>query len=250
MICQKVMGMRNIDDVRKSVEELLMEEFGIRPDVRVFAFGGGAGRIASYLAENKIDGAKIIAINADERGLEQVTADKKMLLGKDVLGEHKDTEGEVKVAEYIIDRSKAWILEEANNADVVILLASLGGGMGTGGILETAKILKERVKKPIVAIMVLPFSIEGDRRKLAIETVNRIKEIVTKTIVLDSDTFLKTPNVKVTKAYQIMYERIYDFIAKITNITRMEIEKKFREMYLTEIDAVVEKTYSEMLVAA
>ena len=47
-----------------------------------------------------------------------------------------------------------------------------------------------------------------------------------------------------------MYERIYDFIAKITNITRMEIEKKFREMYLTEIDAVVEKTYSEMLVAA
>jgi len=242
--------MRNIDDVRKSVEELMMEEFGIRPDVRVFAFGGGAGRAASYLAENKISGAKIIAINADERGLEQINADKKMLLGKDVLGEHSDTEGEVKVAEYIIDRSKAWILEEANNADVVVLLASLGGGMGTGGILETAKILRERTKKPIVAILILPFSIEGERRRLALEATRRIKEIVTKTIVLDSDTFFKTPNVKVTKAYEIMYERIHDVISKIANITRVEIEKKFREMYLTEIDAAVEKAYSEMLVAA
>ncbi len=250
MICQKVMGMRNIDDVRKNVEDLLMEEFGISPDVRVFAFGGGGGRIASYLADRGISGAKIIAINADEKGLGEINADKKMLLGKDVLGEHKDTAGEVKVAEYIIDRSKAWILEEASSADVIVLLAALGGGMGTGGILETAKILKERTKKPVVAIMVLPFSIEGERRKMAIEAVNRIKEIVTKCIVLDSDTFFKTPNVKVTMAYEIMYERIYDLISKITNITRVEIERKFRELYLSEIDAVVEKVYSEMLVAA
>jgi len=242
--------MRDIDDVRKNVEELLIEEFGIRPDVRVFAFGGGAGRIASYLTEKKIDGAKIIAINVDENGLKNVSADKKMLLGKDVLGEHRDTEGEVKVAEYIIDKSKAWIMEEANNADVIVLLASLGGGMGTGGIIETAKILKERVKKPIVAIMILPFSIEERRRKIAIETANRIREIVTKAIILDSDTLLMSPNLPVAKAYGIMYERIHDFIAKITNITRLEIEKKFRELYLSEVDAVVEKVYNEMMIAA
>ncbi len=242
--------MRDIESVRKDVEELLMDEFGIRPDVRVFAFGGGAGRIVSYIAEKKIEGTRIIAINTDEKGLESVTADKKMLLGKDVLGEHKDANGEVKVGEYIINRNRAWIIEEASNADVIVLLASLGGGTGTGGIVETARILKERFNKPIVAITVLPFSIEGKRREIAMHAVQELKNLVTKQIVLDSDLLLNTPGLKVEDAYRTLYDEISNFVAKIANVTRREIEKKFREIYLSDMNAVVEEVYNNILVAA
>ncbi len=243
-------GMRNLDEVRKNIEELLIEEFSIRPDVRVFAFGGGAGRIASFIAKKKIEGVRVIAINTDERGLEKIEADKKMHLGKDILGEHKDSNGETKVAEYIISRNKAWILEEADNADVIVLLAALGGGTGTGGILETAKIIKEKYEKPVVAIMLLPFSIEGKRRDIALETVSKVKTLVTKSIVLDSDIILQKPNVKVTEAYNIIYDEISNFVEKITNVTRREIEKQFREMYLSEVDSIVEEVYNNMLIAA
>jgi len=243
-------GMRDLDEVRKNIEEMLMEEFSVRPDVRLFAFGGGAGRIASFIANKKIEGVRVIAINTDEKGLESIDADKKMRMGKDVLGEHKDANGEVKVAEYIISRNKAWILEEANNADVIVLLAALGGGTGTGGILETAKMLKERIDKPIVSIMVLPFSIEGERRKIAIETASKVKELVTKSIVLDSDILLQKPSLKVSDAYKVMYDEISNFIERITNVTRREIEKKFREMYLSEVDTIVKEVYNNMLIAA
>ena len=243
-------GMRDIDEVRKNIEEVLIEEFSIRPDVRILAFGGGAGRIASFIANKKIEGVRVVAINTDEKGLNEIDADKKMHMGKDVLGEHRDTNGETKVAEYIISRNKAWILEEVNNADVIVLLAALGGGTGTGGILETARIIKERFNKPVVAIMILPFSIEGERREIALETVSEVKALVTKSIVLDSDILLQKPSLKVSDAYKVMYDEISNFIERITNVTKREIEKKFREMYLSEVDTIVEEVYNNMLIAA
>ncbi len=242
--------MRNIDDVRKDIEELLMEEFGIRPDVRVFAFGGGAGRIASYITKKRIEGTKVIAINTDERGLEDVNADKKMLLGKDVMGEHKDTNGEVKVGEYIINRNRAWILEEAANADVIVLIAALGGGTGTGGILEAARILKERLNKPIIAITLLPFKVEKERRDKAETVLQELRDKVTKLVVLDNELLLKHRRLTVLKAYETLYDEISNFVAKIANITRREIEKKFREIYLKDIDSVVEEAYSSVMIAA
>ncbi len=242
--------MPDMNEIKKSVEEILVEEFGIKPDVRVFAFGGGAGRVASYLYRKGIQGARIIAVNVDERGLEEVEADKKMLLGKDVLGEHQDTNGEIKVAEYVISRSKAWLLEEARNADVVILISSLGGGMGTGGLLETLRILKEETNKIVITVAILPFSIEGDRRRAALSALEEIKRYSTKCIVLDSDVLLSYPKVRVSKAYEIMYQEIYEFVARITNITRIEIEKKFREIYLKDMDAIVEEAYRNILIAA
>lgn len=242
--------MHNMDKIKKNVEELLIEEFGIKPDVRVFAFGGGGGRAASYIYKKGIQGARVIAVNVDEKGLQEVEADKKMLLGKDVLGEHKDTNGEEKVAEYIVSRSKAWILEEAKNADVVVLLSSLGGGMGTGGLLETIKILKENTNKLVITIVILPFSIETKRRERALTALEKIKRYSSKCIVLDSDILLSHPKVKVSRAYEIMYEEIYNFVAKITNITRVEIEKKFREIYLKDMDAIVEEAYRSVLIAA
>ena len=242
--------MQEIENIKKSVEDLMVEEFGVKPDVKVFTFGGGAGNIATYLYKKGIEGTKIIAINVDEKGLSKVEADKKMLLGKDILGEHEDTEGEQKVAEYIINRSRAWILEEARDADVVVLIASLGGGMGTGGILETLKILKENTNALAVTIAVLPLSIEIDRRKRAMDTLEKIKEYSTQCIVIDSDIILEHPKVKVSRAYEIMYGEIYDFVVRITNITRVEIERKFREIYLKDMDTIVEEVYKEMMIAA
>ena len=241
--------MREVAEISRNVEELLAEEYGIRPDVRVFAFGGGACRVASYLAQRNIEGARIIAVNADERGMESVNADKKMLLGKDVLGEHSDTNGEVKVGEYIVNRNRAWLIEEARQADVIVLLSSLGGGMGTGGVLEAARVFSD-LGKPMVAITILPFSVEAERRRMAEEKLEELRSMVTRIFVLDSDSILAEPNEKLISAYQALYERVGHFVEKIASITKRAIENKFRELYLGDVKEIVEETYNRVLLPA
>ena len=235
----------DLEKVKEEVRRIMNRELGIVPRVKVFAFGGGGNRIADYLSRQGIDDVKIIAINADGKVYE-INANKTMHVGKEVLGVHTDTNGEVRVAEYIIDGVKAWILEEARNADVAILVASLGGGMGTGGLLETLRILKKHTDVPVLSIAVLPFSFEKERRDLALKALQEIKEL-SEYIILDSDAMLKTPGVKVTRAYEIMYENIYNIIVKVANRTRTIIERKFEEIYLQQLDAVVEEKYTEIM---
>ncbi len=234
----------DIEKVKEEVRKALNRELGIVPRIKVFAFGGGGNRIADYLTTQGIEDVKVIAVNADSR-VYDINANKTMHVGKEILGMHRDTDGEIRVAEYIIDGVKGWILEEARDADVVILIASLGGGMGTGGILETLRILKKSTDVPILSIVVLPFSFEKDRREIAERALQEIKRL-SDYIVFDSDTMLKTPKVPVMRAYRIMYESIYEIISKLANSTRRIIEKKFQEMYLQELDTIVEETYLQM----
>ena len=235
----------NMEEIKERVRELIKEELGIQPRVKVFGFGGGAGRIVEYISKKGVEGVKTIAVNVD-RKIEELNVDKRMLVGKDVLGEHKDTNGEINVGEYIIDDSKAWLIEEARDADVIVLISSLGGGMGTGGIIETMKILKEKTDRPMVSIVVMPFSFERDRRERAEKVVEELKRLE-KTIVIDSDTMLKSPQVKIANAYEKMYEEIFEFIGKIANIAKREIEKKFEEMYLSNMDSIIEEKYKEVI---
>ena len=235
----------DLKKVKEEVRRIMDRELGIVPRIKLFAFGGGGNRFADYLSRQGIRNVKIVAINADERVYE-INANKKMHIGKEVLGVHRDTNGEVKVAEYIIDGVKAWILEEAREADVVILVASLGGGMGTGGLLETLRILKKHMDIPILSIVVLPFSLETQRRAIALRALQEIKEL-SEYVVFDSDTILKTPRIKVARAYEIMYNSIYNVVVKVANRTRTIIERKFEEIYLQQLDTIVEEKYTEIL---
>ena len=235
----------NLEKVKEEVRRMMNRELGIVPRIKVFAFGGGGSRVADYISKHGLDDVKVIAVNADER-VHEIDANKTMHVGKEVLGVHKDTNGEVKVAEYIIDGVKAWILEEAKSADVVILIASLGGGMGTGGLLETLRILREHTDVPVLSIVILPFSFEVERRKIAIQVLEKVKGL-SEYIVFDSDTMLKTPKVKVSTAYDIMYDTIYNIIAKVSNRTRKIIEMKFEEIYLSQLSTIVEEKYAEIV---
>ena len=235
----------NMEDVRERVRELIKEQLGIEPRVKVFGFGGGAGRVIEYIHARNMENVKTIAVNVDKK-IDELNVHTRMLVGKDILGEHNDTNGEVKVAEYIIQSSKAWIIEEAMDSDVVVLIGALGGGMGTGGMIETLRILKDKVDRPVVPIVIMPLSIEKDRREKAQEVLNEMRKME-RCIVIDSDAILSAPSVKVSRAYNMMYERISDLIEKIANIAKKEIEKKFEELYLGNLDSIIEKEYQEAM---
>ena len=245
---RSVMGMpENLEKIREKIRKAMREEFGIVPRVKVLTFGGGAGKVAEYISSRKLTGVKVVAVNVDER-VKELSVDMKMWAGKEVLGTHNDTEGEVRVGEYIVNRTKSWIIEEARDSDAVVLIAALGGGMGTGGVVEAMRILKEKVDKPMMAIFILPFSVEADRRKKAMNAINTvIDENLGTYIAFDSDTMLTQPNLTIAAGYNAMYEKIYGIVKRIANITRVTIERKFDELYLSTLDLQVEEKYQELL---
>ncbi len=238
----------DVEKIKEKVRKRLMEEFGVSPRVKVLAFGGGAGRIAQYIASRKIAGVKTIAVNADQK-VAELKVDKVMRLGKEVLGTHSDTNGEPKVAEYIVDRSKSWILEEARDADAIVVLAALGGGMGSGGAVEVMRILKRKTKKPMLAIFVLPFSVEKERRARAMEVLKTVEDKDLGTyIVFDSDDMLrKYPNLPLNRGYHKMYDKIAKTVSRLSESTGRIIEKKFNEIFLEHFDEIVEEEYEKSL---
>lgn len=86
---------------------------------------------------------------------------------------------------------------KSHEADGIIVIASGGGGTGSGTIGWVIKELKERMGKPVYAIVVLPFGFEelGDNSyavtntATCLKTVNRYADA---TILLDNERFIRT----------------------------------------------------------
>ncbi|GEM_PF-2882132 len=237
----------DMEKIKERVRRKMHEEFGLMPRIKIFAFGGGAGRIAEYIARKKLAGVKIIGVNADARVM-NLELDKRMHIGKDVLGFHRDTNGEPKVAEYIVDRHKAWIIEEAMDADAIVILAAPGGGMGSGGSVEAMRILKNRTDKPVMAIFLLPFSVEREQRARAMKVIETVKnENLGSVVVFDSDDMLNTPDLPIFRGYQKIYENIVSVITRLTAFTKRVLEEKFDELYLSDIDEIVAREYRKIV---
>ncbi len=234
------------EDMVEKIKSVMYEEMGVEPRIKVFAFGGAAGRMAEFIAAQGIAGLKVIAVNVD-KNVSGLNVDKKLLLGKEVLVEHTDTAGEPRVAEYVVSKSEKWILEELDTADAVVLIGALGGGMGTGGLIEAMRILKRKSTKPMMSLVILPFSAEREHRARAMEALNTIKEEELGTyFVLDSDDMLKNKNMNIFEAYRNMYYRGAMLVANLSELTGRILREKFDSIFMSEVNAIVDEKMESM----
>lgn len=110
-----------------------------RPSVTVIGLGGAGSNIITFLSEKNIAGAKIIAANSDISHLILQRADKLLLLGKD-RGKGKGCGGFPEVGAECAWESKEDIQKELEGANIVFIVAGLGGGTGTGSAPVVAEI--------------------------------------------------------------------------------------------------------------
>ncbi len=234
-------------DVVDRIKNIMYEEMGIEPRIKVFAFGGAGGKMGAFIAKQRITGVKVIAVDVDAR-VESRNVDKKVRLGKEVLGTHKDTAGEPRVAEYVVSRSEKLILDEVDMADAVVLIGALGGGMGTGGVVEAMRLLKRKSRKPMMAMLILPFSVEKERRARAMEALRTIEsENLGTYFLFDSDELLRNRNMNINAAYTSMYLRGAKLVENLANATGRILREKFDMIYMRNIHTVVEEKMEEML---
>ena len=195
-------AVENLDDVK---------------DARIIVVGvGGAGNNQVTRIQNKdVDGAETVAINTDKQHLEMSSADRKILVGKDLtrgLGAGGKPEQGARSAE----ENRAELRSLFKDADMVFLTAGMGGGTGTGA----APVLAEIAKKEdciVIGTVTMPFSIEGARMSKAEEGLHKLRNHVDTAIVIENDRLLDIAgDMPLDQAFGVADELITTMIKGIT----------------------------------
>ena len=137
------------------------------PVIKVIGVGGGGGNAVQHMINIGLDGAQVCVVNTDRQALARSTAPVKIEIGLDCcggLGAGCDFARGRKAAE----ESYAELKQELAGADLVILVACLGGGTGGGASPVIAQIARE-LGIVTVALVTLPFAFEGKKHRLYAE---------------------------------------------------------------------------------
>ena len=165
-----------------------------------------------------IEGAETIAVNTDAQDLLYTTADKKILIGKELthgLGAGSDP----KIGEEAAKESEHDIKAALEGADMVFITCGLGGGTGTGSAPVVASIAK-KLGALTVGVVTMPFAMEGNRRyDNALIGLEKLENIVDTLIVIPNDKLLElAPDLPLLTAFKVADEILTNAVKGIAEM--------------------------------
>ena len=131
--------------------------------VLVVGVGGGAGNVLGHALADWPDPPTAAAVNTDARALAESGAELKVMIGRTVakgMGAGGDAELGRLAANEDLDALRSLVADY----DLLILMASLGGGTATGAAPVLARIAREEGLLTL-AYVTTPFAFEGARRQ-------------------------------------------------------------------------------------
>lgn len=147
--------------------------------------GGGCNAINSMIAAN-VRGVDYIAVNTDYPVLASNNASRKITIGAK-LTRGQGAGSDPNVGKAAAEESVAEIEDALQNVEMLFIISGMGGGTGTGAAPVIARVAKN-LKILTVAIVTLPFSFEGPKRKqIAMEGIEELRSQVDALIVVPND---------------------------------------------------------------
>ncbi|MEI7770292.1 MAG: cell division protein FtsZ [Chloroflexales bacterium] len=168
------------------------EESGVRQiAIRVVGVGGAGGNVIDRLIAGGLKGADLIAVNTDTQALQGSRATTQICLGVQCtrgLG----AGGNPQVGQVAAEESQNQLREALAGADMVFIVAGMGGGTGTGAAPVVAQIARD-LGALTVGVVTRPFAFEGQRRaKVAEQGIAQLRTI--------ADTIIIVPNERLIQA--------------------------------------------------
>ncbi len=163
---------------------------GKKFSLKVFGVGGGGGNAIDYMARQDFAGVSFMAINTDAQALAQLGVANRMTLGAK-LTRGLGTGGDPDMGRAAAEEDAEKIRALCAGADVVCVVAGLGGGTGTGAGPVVARLAKESGAL-VLGIATLPFEFEGARRQ-------RQAQLGLRDLKSEADGVICLPNQKVFK---------------------------------------------------
>lgn len=212
---KKMSENRPRNDVDEELASLLAKH---KATIRVVGTGGGGNNTINRLTEVGIKGATTLALNTDAQDLLYTTADKKILLGKEItqgLGA-----GSIpKIGEEAARESEMEIKKALQGADMVFITCGLGGGTGTGSAPVVAEVAK-KMGALTIGIVTIPFNMEGKRRyENAIYGLEKMEQLVDTLIVIPNDKLLElAPDLPLHTAFKVADEILTNAVKGIAEL--------------------------------
>ncbi len=159
-----VIQVSNLETAMEDSEvELMAEQARIK--IRVIGCGGGGSNTVTSLKRSGLEGVGIIAINTDASHLRTETdAHAKILIGEKVTRGYGAGNDPEKGKEAAMD-TQELLKKATSNADIIFLVATLGGGTGTGSAPVVARLAREN-KAMVFSFVTLPFKEEGEAKMM------------------------------------------------------------------------------------
>ncbi len=155
--------------------------------IKVIGVGGGGSNAVNHMFNLGITGVDFMVCNTDEQALQNSPVPLKIQLGKQLtLGKGAGNEPGMgrEAAKEDLAEVESLLMP---NTKMVFLTAGMGGGTGTGAAPVIAELCKS-LDILTVGIVTLPFSFEGEKRKLqAYEGIRALKNQVDALLVIHND---------------------------------------------------------------
>ena len=146
--------------------------------IKVLGVGGAGCNAVAHLARESLDGVSLAVLNTDAAALTQSPVPERLVLGAKTtrgLGAGGDPERGRAAAE----EEAVQIRSLCDGANLVFVLAGMGGGTGTGAGPVVARIAKE-TGALVLGVVVTPFDCEGGRRarqaQLGLQALKRVAD--------------------------------------------------------------------------
>ncbi len=167
--------------------------------IKVLGVGGGGSNAVTHMYEQGIRGVDFIICNTDAQAMDISPVPNKIQLGNKGLGAGAIPEVGRKSAEENIEDIKTYL---ESNTKMLFITAGMGGGTGTGAAPVIAQMARD-MDILTVAIVTLPFSFEGRKRRLQAEKgIEELKKHVDTLLIISNEKLREIHgNLKLSEAF-------------------------------------------------
>jgi len=209
-----------LDFAKEAIENA--KQYGINFDdlkagkanIKVFGVGGAGCNAVTWLFNKGIDGARVYALNTDALHLSVTKADEKILLGKE-LTRGLGCGGYPEKGALAAKESIAEIKKALQGADMVWVVAGMGGGTGSGAAPIVAQAAKD-MGAITIGVVTMPFETERARIDKAEFALQQLREYTDTVIVIDNNRLVEVAgNLPIEQAFAVANELIATMIKGI-----------------------------------
>jgi cell division protein FtsZ len=178
-------------NMRADQEKLEQLAAASKPSIMAVGIGGAGCNIISWVKQEGVTGGRLISVNTDANHLAVSEADRRILIGEKTC-KGLGCGGYPKIGEQAMHESIQEVFGEVAKSNILFLVAGLGGGTGTGGIVELARELHKRfendpVPRLVIGVATLPFQIETARMGAAKAAIQHLKQYCDTVVIIDND---------------------------------------------------------------
>ncbi len=183
------------------------------PRILVMGVGSSGARAVSAMHGLKPE-IETVVVDTDAKVLQGMEPERTLHVGSSVT-RGLSAGGDVELGRQSIEKDSSGIRQRLRNVDVLVIVAGLGGGMGSGAVPVITRIARE-AGTLVLAVMGMPFDFEG--KKIA-----RVAEESLKRVRTHADAIVRIPN-----------ERLLD-----RSDADLPIEQAFSRSHLVMMDGIL-----------